>query len=44
VLNSHLTWQVGGRYFVLQQERDIALAQKTTYRGVNLAMGVTYTF
>jgi len=32
------------KYFFLNQDRDILLDQDTTFRGVNLSVGLTYTF
>jgi len=43
-LNKHLTWNGLVKYFHMEQERDIILDQETTYQGVNLAVGITYTF
>lgn len=32
------------KYFVLHQEQDVLWERETTFRGVNLAVGLTYTF
>jgi hypothetical protein len=43
-LNARLALNGLAKYFFLNQKKDILLNQDTTFRGVNLAVGVTYMF
>lgn len=44
VVNDHFTWNAVAKYFVMEQERDVLLNQDVTFRGVNISVGVRYTF
>ncbi len=44
VLNEHVSCNVLAKFFIMEQKRDMLLDQDVTFRGVNLSMGVTYTF
>ena len=43
-INERLALNGLAKYFFLDHAKDILLNQDTTFRGVNLAVGVTYTF
>ena len=43
-LAQNIIWNGTAQYFVLNQERDCMLDNDVTYRGINLGVGVTYTF
>ena len=40
--NSHISWSVLGKYFILNQDRDVWLEEDADFQGVNLAFGITY--
>ena len=43
-LNDHFACNVVAKYFLMDQQRDLVLPQDTTVHGMNLSLGLTYTF
>lgn len=44
ILNEHLAWNAVAKYFVMEQEPDFFQDQDVTFRGVNVSVGMKYTF
>ncbi len=44
IVDQHLACHGLAKYFVLHQKRDIMLDEDVTFQGVNLGIGMTYTF
>ncbi len=44
ILNEHLAWNAAAKYFVMEQDPDFRDDQNLTFRGVNVSVGMTYTF
>ena len=41
-LNSHVSWSMLGKYFMMDLYRDVWLEENTSFQGVNLAFDITY--
>jgi hypothetical protein len=44
LLNTNLSWNAVVKYFVMEQERDMTQEQDVTFQGMNISVGITYTF